>query len=178
MRKWNNQNSIQIYLWKCKSTIPVCLIIHTGFRGGGSLSHTGLGLRKLSQQDVTESCQLSSLFLPCFPMTIWLNRCADSSSRLGSHFCHLFTELLDFGFMTFFSGIFKFRLHVIPGFYLTSCIAGISPLTGVSVSIRVFCRFRPPDVFLGPALGMGLSFSSVTGDDWQDSTLATAGICK
>jgi len=31
------------------------------------------------------------------------------------------------------------------------------------------CHFWPPDDFLGRALGIGLSFSRVTGDDWLDA---------
>ena len=76
----------------------------------------------------------------------------------------LLTELFDFGCLTFFAGMFNFRLHVTLDLFLASWIARISARTGVSVSIRVFCRFLPPEDFLAPAFGMGLNFSRVTGD--------------
>jgi len=72
-------------------------------------------------------------------------------------------------FFDFSSGIFNFRLHGTLDFFLASWAALISARTGVSVTIRDFCRFRLPEDFLAPALGMGVNFSSVTGENWQDA---------
>ena len=61
-------------------------------------------------------------------------------------------------------GKLSFLLHGIDDFFLrSSWIASISSRTGVSVSIRIFCRFRPLVDFLAPAFGKGLSFSKVIG---------------